>query len=318
MALALPLALVSAVAMVLHPAAPAEAQAATKKPAKAKDQSGRGALTKRAAQSAPAPHTYTVVEGDTVADVAARFGLPTASVLAMNGLGWSTLIFPGQTLVLADAAPEPVAAPAAAGAGVTHTVASGDTVSGIADAYGVSTAAVLAANGLDESSTIFPGQSIIVPDGVTAAAESAAPLPSSVPAEALTDEMRENARTIIAVGREVGADDAALVVALATAAQESGLLNLDHGDRDSLGLFQQRPSTGWGSPDQVMDATYATRAFFQGAGRPGTKTTRGLFDIDGWESMSVNDAAQAVQISAFPNHYAKWEASARRWLEELG
>lgn len=311
--------------MVLHPAVPAEAATAAKKPAKAKDQLGGGALADRAARSAvPAPHTYTVVEGDTVADVASRFGLPTASVLALNGLDWSTLIFPGQVLVLvepAPAAPDGAAEPARAGGPTrTHTVAAGDTVSGIADAYGVSTDAVLAANGLDESSTIFPGQSIVVPEGIVAvaAAESATPLPAALPAAALSDEMRENARTIIAVGRDVGANDEALVVALTTAAQESGLQNLDHGDRDSLGLFQQRPSTGWGSAEQIMDARYASRAFFLGAGSPATGITRGLFDIDGWESMSVNDAAQAVQISAFPNEYAKWEASARRWLEELG
>jgi len=312
LALALPVALVSAAAMVLHPAAPADAAPALKKPAKAKGQLRAGGAKRAAAAAAPAPHRYTVVEGDTVADVASRFGLPTASVLAMNGLGWSTLIFPGQVLVLGQSAPAPE--PQAATGG-DYTVVDGDTISGIADAHGVSTDAVLAANGLVASNTIFPGQSLVIP---SAAAPALSPAPAALSADALDDEMRQNATAIITVGREVGANDEALVIALATAAQESGLRNLDHGDRDSLGLFQQRPSTGWGSPAQVMNVDYAIRAFFLGAGNPKTGTTRGLFDVPGWESMSVNDAAQAVQISAFPTHYAKWEASARRWLEELG
>ena len=94
--------------------------------------------------------------------------------------------------------------------------------------------------------------------------------------------------------------------------------NVRHGDRDSLGLFQQRPSAGWGSAEQVMDPLRASQAFFGGTGNPNRGVTRGLLDIPGWEAMTVTQAAQAVQISAFPDYYAKWETSARAWLPELG
>jgi hypothetical protein len=103
------------------------------------------------------------------------------------------------------------------------------------------------------------------------------------------------------------------VVALAAAMQESGLRNLDYGHSDSLGLFQQRPSQGWGAPEQILDPTYSATVFFVGV----QGKTRGLLDIPGWQSMSVTGAAQAVQISAYPDAYATWESSARAWLAEL-
>jgi hypothetical protein len=129
--------------------------------------------------------------------------------------------------------------------------------------------------------------------------------------------MRRNAAVIVAVGRDAGVSDQGLVVALAAAAQESGLRNVDHGDRDSLGLFQQRPSTGWGTPAQLMDPVRASAAFFGGTHNPNPGITRGLLDIPAWESLTVTQAAQAVQLSAFPDHYAKWEAPARAWLADL-
>ena len=94
--------------------------------------------------------------------------------------------------------------------------------------------------------------------------------------------------------------------------------NVHHGDQDSLGLFQQRPSEGWGTPEEVLDPVRATTAFYGGAANPNPGRTSGLLDIVGWEGMSVTQAAQAVQLSARPDHYAKWEASARAWLSELG
>lgn len=123
---------------------------------------------------------------------------------------------------------------------------------------------------------------------------------------------------IAAIGIRRGLPPRATTIAIATAFQESKLHNIDYGDRDSLGLFQQRPSVGWGSPEQVKDPVRASRAFFGGSVNPNKGVTRGLLDISGWESMSVSQAAQAVQNSAFPDHYAKWEASARAWLAELG
>jgi hypothetical protein len=102
-------------------------------------------------------------------------------------------------------------------------------------------------------------------------------------------EQIANAATIVAVGKRMQVPEHGLVIAIATALQESGLRNLDHGDRDSLGLFQQRPSQGWGTPTQLTDPTYAATAFY-----------RRLLEVPGWQQMSVNQAAQAVQRSATP------------------
>ena len=133
----------------------------------------------------------------------------------------------------------------------------------------------------------------------------------------LSDEMRANAAVIAAVGRQAGAGDQGIVVALVAAMQESGLRNIGYGDRDSLGLFQQRPSMGWGSPAEILDPTTSARSFFGGPVNPHPGATRGLLDVAGWQSMPVAQAAQAVQISAFPDAYARWEASARAWLPTL-
>jgi len=136
------------------------------------------------------------------------------------------------------------------------------------------------------------------------------------PSAALSDEKAANARLIIQTGRRLGVPDRGIVVALAAAMQESGLRNLDYGDRDSVGLFQQRPSTGWGTRSQLLDPAYATELFYGGPHNPNPGRTRGLLDIHGWQSMTVAQAAQAVQISAYPDAYARWEASAWSWLEQ--
>jgi len=133
----------------------------------------------------------------------------------------------------------------------------------------------------------------------------------------LNDERRTNAQIIVNVGREMGISDYGIVIALATAMQESSLRNINWGDRDSVGLYQQRPSSGWGTVEQIMDPVYATKLFFGGPNNPNKGTTRGLLDIAGWESMPLTEAAQRVQISAYPNAYAKWEPSAWAWLYEL-
>jgi len=130
-------------------------------------------------------------------------------------------------------------------------------------------------------------------------------------------EQARHATTIAQVARDRGLPDRAVVIALATAQQESGLRNLDYGDRDSLGLFQQRPSMGWGSRERLLDTSYAIRAFYGGPRNPNAGLTRGLLDIRNWKSMTVTQAAQAVQISAYPDAYAKWETSAWAWLDEL-
>ncbi|WP_432830251.1 hypothetical protein [Dactylosporangium sp. CA-092794] len=108
-------------------------------------------------------------------------------------------------------------------------------------------------------------------------------------------EQLANAATITAVGLTRKVPQRGLVIALATAWQESKLENLTGGDRDSIGLFQQRPSQGWGRPDQIADPRYAANAFYTA-----------LLKIKGWQQMRITDAAQQVQRSAHPEAYDKW------------
>ncbi len=111
----------------------------------------------------------------------------------------------------------------------------------------------------------------------------------------LNTEQMANAATIAAVGIRRELPDQAIVVALATALQESELENLNGGDRDSVGLFQQRPSQGWGTPQQLLDPRYSAGRFYAA-----------LVRIKGWEKLRVTEAAQRVQRSAFPEAYEKW------------
>lgn len=127
----------------------------------------------------------------------------------------------------------------------------------------------------------------------------AEPGPGAAPVT-LTPEQSQNASIIAAVALKMGLPDHAVTVALATAMQESRLRDLHYGDRDSLGLFQQRPSQGWGTPSEILDPEYAVGAFY---GR--------LVQVPGWATMAVTDAAQAVQQSASPAAYARWEQQAR-------
>jgi hypothetical protein len=117
---------------------------------------------------------------------------------------------------------------------------------------------------------------------------------------ALDPPQAQNASIIAAVAARKSLADHAVTVALAAALQESNLANLDHGDLDSVGLFQQRPSQGWGTKTQLMDPAYAAGAFFDR-----------LATVAGWQSLAVGDVAQAVQLSARPNAYAPWEPEAR-------
>ncbi|WP_292811636.1 LysM peptidoglycan-binding domain-containing protein [Microbacterium sp. HA-8] len=287
-----------------------------------------------APEPAPAPVpvalSHTVAGGDTLSTIAARFGVSLQALFDANGMGWGTVIYPGQVVSIPGAvaaasvapapapAPAPVAAPAPAAA--THTIVSGDTLSGIAAAHGVSLQALFDANGLGGGSIIYPGQQVSIPG---AAEPAAAPTPAPAPAtaavsSALDAEQAAGAALIISIGRELGVSDRGIAIALATAMVESWIRNLDWGDRDSLGLYQQRPSMGWGTPEQVRDADRSIRVFYGGPADPNGSTTRGLLDVSGWESMGFSDAAQAVQRSAFPERYGQWEAAAYEWIATYG
>ncbi|MGV8876166.1 MAG: LysM peptidoglycan-binding domain-containing protein, partial [Rhodoglobus sp.] len=120
----------------------------------------------------PAPASYRVAEGDTVSDIASRYGLSTASVLALNGLSWSSLIFPGQQLTLTKGSIAPL--PSVSETKTTngeYSIVSGDTISAIAAKFGVSTISVMSANGLGWSSIIYPGQTLLIPGNLSAPAD---------------------------------------------------------------------------------------------------------------------------------------------------
>jgi hypothetical protein len=119
----------------------------------------------------------------------------------------------------------------------------------------------------------------------------------------LSPELMKNAQAIIQAGQAMGLPPRAWVIAVATSIQETKLVNYGNlgasNDADSLGLFQQRPSSGWGSPAQLQDPHYAATAFY-----------KALTQVPNWDKMPLSDAAQAVQVSAFPDRYAQWEAQA--------
>jgi hypothetical protein len=143
----------------------------------------------------------------------------------------------------------------------------------------------------------------------------------SGPVAGLTDVQMNNAKAIVWTGVDMKMPRRALVIAVATAMQESTLLNrasevlpeskrYPHQgtgwDHDSVGLFQQRTSTGWGRVDQLMDPAYASQQFYQA-----------LMRVPGWQRMPLAVAAQSVQVSAFPDHYAKHESAAQTIVNAL-
>ncbi|HLT82939.1 MAG TPA: hypothetical protein VKZ83_01790 [Phototrophicaceae bacterium] len=123
---------------------------------------------------------------------------------------------------------------------------------------------------------------------------------------ALDADQADNAALITAVTVRRDLPARAATIALATAVQESKLRNIDYGDRDSLGLFQQRPSQGWGTPEQVMDPLYSTNAFLDG-----------LVTVPGYTDLPVTEAAQRVQRSAYPDAYADHEPEGRAFASAL-
>jgi hypothetical protein len=123
---------------------------------------------------------------------------------------------------------------------------------------------------------------------------------------ALTPDQAENAAIIAAAAHRLSLPDHAVTIGLAAALQESKLRNLPYGDRDSLGLFQQRPSQGWGSKAQIAQPDYAATAFFNA-----------MRKISGWQTLDVADIVQRVQRSADGSAYAQWDGEARAYAAAL-
>jgi len=115
----------------------------------------------------------------------------------------------------------------------------------------------------------------------------------------VSTEQAANASTVTAVALRRKLPRRAVEIALATALQESKLVNVEYGDMDSVGLFQQRPSQGWGSAGQILDPRYAAGKFYDR-----------LVTVPKWQQRPLSEVAQAIQHSAFPDAYTRWEAEA--------
>ncbi|WP_410814042.1 peptidase M23 [Micromonospora sp. 067-2] len=160
------------------------------------------------------------------------------------------------------------------------------------------------------------------PDTTARTRKTAAARPTDpAPVVGLDEDQMENAEAIVRAGREMGVPRRGLVIAVATAMQESNLYNVASGvlpesqdyphqgvgwDNDSVGLFQQRSSSGWGPVGQLMDPEFATRQFLTA-----------LEQVPGWQQMRLTDAAQAVQVSAYPEYYQQHEWRATRVVDAI-
>jgi hypothetical protein len=123
----------------------------------------------------------------------------------------------------------------------------------------------------------------------------------------LDEEQQQIVQLIIAIGKERQLAGRAWQVAIQAGMTESGLRNLTYGDRDSLGIFQMRPSMGWGTVAEVTNPPYQVNKFFDV-----------LLKVPDWENRRPGEAAQAVERSAFPDRYHKWEPMAANLVETLG
>ena len=182
-------------------------------------------------------------------------------------------------------------------------------------------AASLAFVVIGTTSTLAVPAYAVSTDPVATATVAVSTASVSASALGLDETQLANARTIVEVGQERGLPEQAQIIAVATAMQESNLYNLastalpesydydhdgDGSDHDSVGLFQQRPSAGWGTVAEVMDPQYAANAFYEA-----------LEGVDAWQQLSLTAAAQAVQVSAYPDAYAKHEVAATATVTAL-
>lgn len=168
-------------------------------------------------------------------------------------------------------------------------------------------ASLMFLGGAANSKSVAAGCDVEVPGGGTDQPE---------PDGALRAQQVEYAKLFDRIAIENGLPGRATLVALMTALQESQIQNLAYGDADSVGIFQQRPSAGWGTKEQLHNEEYATRAFF-GVG-PEDPPPPGLSQIDGWYDMPLTEAAQAVQVSKYPDAYARQEKTARDIAAQAG
>jgi len=165
------------------------------------------------------------------------------------------------------------------------------------------------------------GQTTVDPNVIgcattTVSVRSASTDQSATGRSQLGDEQIANAATIIAIGNEYHVPAYGQVIALAAALQESALDNVTHAvNADSLGVFQQRPSAGWGTPAQITNVSLSARAFY---GVADHTHNPGLLAVPNWQQLTVSQAAQAVQRSAYPTLYADDEPLARELVTELG
>lgn len=149
----------------------------------------------------------------------------------------------------------------------------------------------------------------------------------------LDQQQLQRAASIIAVGKTEAIPARGQLIAIMTALTESSIRVLSNtsaypasasipndgngGDHDSAGLFQQRPAAGWGTVEHLMDPIWSSRAFYGGPNGPNHGSPRGLLDIDGWQTMDPGAAAQAVQVSAYPERYAVNQPVAEEVLSTL-
>ncbi|MFU8876434.1 hypothetical protein [Micromonospora sp. SL4-19] len=145
-----------------------------------------------------------------------------------------------------------------------------------------------------------PARDELVPHGVEGA-QSRIPLDRA---------QVDNAKAIVQAAKETGVGERGAVIGVATSLQESKLYNLGHlgayNDHDSQGLFQQRPSSGWGTPDEITNPDYSAKAFFNA-----------LKNVGGWQDLPLTTAAQTVQVSAYPYAYAQWEDQAADIVQQV-